>query len=164
MTPPPSASTGNAQTGPDAGVEVDVDVVESWSLLVRYHRMAVNEMDHGLRERCGYSLDHYDVLHQINEHDGPIRMGDLAARLLVANSSCNRIVGRLVDDGHVARVKGEHDRREVFVALTAAGKRLRRRMAVIHTRDIRRLFGERLSDDQHRSLLLTLQALIGSDP
>lgn len=63
-------------------------------------------MDQHLRATFGQSLDDYDVLHQISVHGGPIRMGDLAENLLVANSSCNRIVGRLVDGGFAERRHG----------------------------------------------------------
>ena len=68
-----------------------------------------------------------------------IRMGELAERLLVANSSCTRLVGKLVRSGHLVRRAGDVDRREVLVTLTAAGRTLHRRMAALHTRDIERL-------------------------
>lgn len=135
------------------------EVVASWSLLVRYHRRVLAAMDASLREQTGRSLDEYDALHQIAEHPGPIRMGDLAERLVVANSSCHRIVGRLVDDGHVRRARGTTDRREVLVDLTPSGRRLRRRMAVVHTRDIHRLFGAPLSPEQHHELARMLTVL-----
>ncbi len=116
-------------------------------------------MDEHLRTGHGRTLDDYDVLHQIHEHSGPIKMGDLAARLLLAKSSCNRVVGRLVADGHVERAAGEHDRREVVVTLTTEGKRLRRAMAVTHTLDINELIGARLSEQQVTQLERALQSL-----
>lgn len=122
-------------------------VVDIWERLVRFHRAATTTMDANLRAGFGHSLDDYDVLHQIHTHGGPIRMGDLAERLLVANSSCNRVVGRLVEAGLVSRTHGTRDRRVVEVELTAAGKALRRRMAAVHTRDIRRLVGDALPID-----------------
>ena len=121
------------------------NVVRTWERLVRYHRTATKAMDQNLRARYGRSLDDYDVLHQISAHGSPIRMGELAEKLLVANSSCNRIVGRLVEAGLVTRDQGGTDRREVLVDLTPQGRRLHRRMAAIHTRDIERLFGAPLS-------------------
>ena len=111
-------------------------------------------------ETFDHSLDDYDVLHQIHRHGGPIRMGDLAERLLVANSSCNRVVGRLVEAGLVARTHGPHDRRVVQVELTAAGRALRRRMAAAHTRDIRRLVGDALDADDGAHLDHALRRLL----
>ena len=120
--------------------------VVTWERLVRYQRAAVRAMDERLRSTFGHPLEDYDVLHQAAVHRGPIRMGELADRLVVANSSCTRIVGRLVAAGLLERRRGPHDRREVLVVLTPAGQRLHRRMAAAHTRDIERHFSSRLSD------------------
>jgi DNA-binding MarR family transcriptional regulator len=132
----------------------------TWERLVQFHRIATTAMDDSLRVNCGHSLDEYDVLHQMHSHGEPIRMGALAERLLIANSSCNRMVGRLVEAGFIARVHGENDRRNVLVQLTAEGRRLRRRMAVAHTRDIDRLVGIRLSTSALANLDAALDTLL----
>lgn len=110
-------------------------------------------MDDRLRAGFGHGLDEYDILHQLSLHRMPVRMGDLADRLLVANSSCNRIVGRLVDAELVIRTQSELDGRVVLVSLTSAGKRLRRRMATAHARDI----------DIHFSSLLDVESMDAFD-
>lgn len=120
-------------------------VSSAWEGLVRVHRALTTTMDASLSERFDRSLDDYDVLHQLHVAGDPLRMGGLAERLLVANSSCHRLVGRLVDAGLVERRVGPQDRREVLVGLTAAGRRLYRSMAAVHGRDIQRLFGGRLT-------------------
>lgn len=134
--------------------------VSTWERLVQFHRIATTAMDESLRTYCGHSLDEYDVLHQMHRHGEPIRMGALAERLLIANSSCNRMVGRLVEAGFITRVYGEHDRRNVLVQLTTEGRRLRRRMAVAHTRDIDRLVGTRLSTSALSDLDAVLDTLL----
>ena len=117
-------------------------------------------MDQHLQATFGHSLDDYDVLHQISVHGGPIRMGDLAENLLVANSSCNRIVGRLVDGGFVERNHGESDGRVVLVDLTRAGNTLRRRMAAVHTRDIEARFGALISPTEATAIDAILRRLL----
>jgi DNA-binding MarR family transcriptional regulator len=134
--------------------------VSTWERLVQFHHITTTAMDDSLRDGCGHSLDEYDVLHQMHSHGEPIRMGALAERLLIANSSCNRIVGRLVEAGFIARVHGENDRRNVLVQLTVEGRRLRRRMAVAHTRDIDRLVGMRLSTSALADLDAALDTLL----
>ncbi len=134
--------------------------VDTWERLARFHRVATTSMDERLRERFGFSLDDYDVLHQIATHGEPVRMGELAGQLLVANSSCNRIVGRLAAAGLVERTRGAHDRREVFVDLTAEGQRLRRRMGAVHVRDIERLLDTPLSAPQLALLDSALRDLL----
>lgn len=117
----------------------EADPVALWEHLLRFQRATAAEMDRSLMDAFGHSLDEYDVLHQLAGADEPVRMGDLAEQLLVANSSCTRLVDRLVEAGHAERHTGPTDRREVRVALTADGRRLHRRLAAHHTRDIRRL-------------------------
>ncbi|MFT7599493.1 MAG: DNA-binding MarR family transcriptional regulator [Acidimicrobiales bacterium] len=142
----------------------DRSIVDTWERLVRYHRTTTAAMDRHLQTRFGHSLDDYDVLHQISVHGEPIRMGDLASNLLVANSSCNRIVGRLVDGGFVERSYGESDGRVVLVDLTPAGKTLRRRMAAVHTRDIQARFGTPMSPAEAAEIDKILQHLLTQAP
>lgn len=135
-------------------------VADTWERLVRYHRATTTAMDRHLQATCGHSLDDYDVLHQISVHDGPIRMGELAGNLLVANSSCNRIVGRLVDGGFIERTVSETDGRVVLVRLTRTGSALRRRMAAVHHRDIEAHFGAPLTAAQLADLDAVLRRLL----
>jgi DNA-binding MarR family transcriptional regulator len=134
-----------------------------WDDLLRFQRLTTLTMDRSLKDRFDHGLDDYDVLHQLVMADRPLTMGELAARLLVANSSCNRIVGRLVDVGLVERTPGPHDRRQVLAAPTTEGKRLHRRMAAVHTRDIERLLLDRLSDDERRTIGSVFNRLVADD-
>lgn len=138
--------------------------VDTWERLVRYHRATTDAMDRHLRSEFGHTLDDYDVLHQIGFHDGPIRMGDLAERLLVANSSCNRIVSRLVDAGFIERRHGDGDGRVVLVDLTRSGNSLKRRMAVVHTRDIQARFGSLINPTEAADIDAILRRLLGEPP
>jgi len=131
---------------------------------MRYHRMTTTAMDQHLRASFGRSLDEYDVLHQISVNGGTIRMGELAENLLVANSSCNRIVARLVDAGFVERQHGDTDGRVVLVGLTRAGNTLRRRMAAVHARDIEARFGALITPTEAADLDAILRRLLVEPP
>ena len=134
--------------------------IATWERLARFHRSTTDAMDAHLRAECGRTLDDYDVLHQVRAHDGPIRMGDLARSLLMANSSCNRIVGRLVDDDLLSRRRGTDDHREILLELTPEGRRQWRRMAAVHTRDIERSIATQLTERQQIQLDHLLQRLL----
>jgi DNA-binding MarR family transcriptional regulator len=138
--------------------------VDTWERLVRYHRAATKRMDAHLHAKFGRSLDDYDVLRQITTAGEPIRMGDLADRLLVAKSSCNRIVVRLVDAGLVERHTLDDDRRVTLVELSSAGRRAWRRMAAVHTRDIEKYFGAPLTSDDAAAVDVAMRKLIAELP
>lgn len=91
-------------------------------------------------------------------------MGDLAENLLVANSSCSRIVGRLANGGFIERSQGESDGRVVLVDLTTTGDSLRRRMAAAHVRDIEARFGAPLTPTQAADLDAILRRLLAKPP
>ena len=54
----------------------------------------------------------------------PVRMGELAAALRVAESTATRVVDRLVAEGLLQRLPDPTDRRTVRVALTGKGRGL----------------------------------------
>lgn len=134
-----------------------------WEEMVTFQRRVLVEMDRHLVAMTGRGLDDYDVLHQLSRVDGPSTMGDLATRLLVANSSCHRIVGRLVTDGFVEARQSDVDRRSRLVQLTGDGRRLHRKMAAVHGRDIEQLFTSRLTDGQLATLVEAFEHL-AADP
>ncbi len=138
-------------------------MIDGWESLVRYHRTVTERMDAALRSQFGATLDQYDVLFQLSSQEWPMRMGELAERLLIANSSCHRLVGTLVSAGFVRRERGEIDRREVLVSLTPEGRRQWRRMAAVHTRDIERWFGDPLTASEHATFAGLLAKLAASD-
>jgi DNA-binding MarR family transcriptional regulator len=57
-----------------------------------------------------------------------------------------------VEAGLIERHHDKVDGRVVLVQLTSDGKRIRRRMAATHTRDIRRLVGAPLDSSAHQAL------------
>ena len=62
-------------------------------------------------------LDHLDTTH-------PTILGDLAAHMGVTPATMSIAVGRLVDQGYVARILHPTDRRKVQLRLTDAGARI----------------------------------------
>lgn len=118
-----------------------------WKEMLTFHRRAVTVMDQHLQSEFGHGLDDYDVLHQLSQAGVPLRMGDLAERLLVANSSCHRIVSRLADAGFLHVASDENDRRSRLVSLSEPGTSQYRRMARVHRNDIDQQFSDRIVPD-----------------
>ena len=55
------------------------------------------------------------------EREGPMRLGELAAREAVSAPSMSRIVAALVDGGHARRERDPQDGRAALVAITDGG-------------------------------------------
>ena len=111
----------------------------TWERLLRFHRRTLARLDDDLRDAADLRLDDYDVLHQLSiAEGGRLRMGELADRMLIAPSSCSRIVDRLVRRDLVERDRDPVDRRVVWAGLTREGRRRHRRAAAVHVRGIAR--------------------------
>jgi DNA-binding MarR family transcriptional regulator len=126
-------------------VRPSAERLEVWQRWLLAQKVLVERLDHDLREQCDMTLEDYDVLVQLAQQPSArARMSDLAEALLIARSSCTRIVGRLEDVGWVRRDADRDDRRVVWATLTPRGRRRLRRAAVVHLRGVQDAFARHL--------------------
>ena len=143
-----------------AGQHPSRGVLETWRALLGYVRRATADLDAELRDQAAMGLEDYDVVYQLSQ--GPpegMRMSALAGSLLVAASSCTRLIGHLVDVGWVERRPDPGDGRAVVVALTAPGRHALSRASVVHVQGIGRVFSSRLEVPQLDALNEALERL-----
>ncbi len=114
----------------------------------------MRQLDTDLREATGLRLADFDVLAQLADAGGELRMTELALRTLLSRSGLTRRVARLADEGLVRRANASEDGRGVVVALTDAGVARVTATVPVHLRGVSELFAERL-DDQELALLET---------
>ena len=126
--------------------------LEAWRSLLRAHATLMRRLDRDLEGETGLALADFDVLAQLAEAHGELRMTELADRALISRSGMSRRVARLAAQGLVRRDKAGTDGRGVVVALTEAGIARLAETAPVHARGISKLFVARL-DDQELALL-----------
>ena len=126
--------------------------LEAWRSMLRAHATLTRRLDTELEQETGLALADYDVLAQLAQAHGELRMTELADRALISRSGMSRRVARLVDEGLVRRDKAGTDARGVVVALTKAGIARLAATAPVHARGISTLFVAQL-DDQELALL-----------
>ena len=124
----------------------------AWRTLLRAHATLMRRLDTDLEQETGLALADYDVLAQLAEVHGALRMTELADRALISRSGMSRRVARLVDEGLLRRDRAGTDARGVVVALTEAGIARLAETAPVHARGISKLFVAQL-DDQELALL-----------
>lgn len=124
----------------------------AWRSLLRAHASLLRRLDTDLQRATGLALADFDVLAQLAEAHGALRMTELADRVLISRSGMSRRVARLVDEGLLRRDRAGTDGRGVVVALTEAGIARLAATAPVHARGISELFVAKL-DDQELALL-----------
>jgi DNA-binding MarR family transcriptional regulator len=126
--------------------------LEAWSSLLRAHATLMRRLETDLAQATGLALADFDVLAQLANAGGELRMTELANRALISRSGMTRRVARLVDEGLVRRANVDADRRSVVVALTDAGIARLTETAPVHVRGVSELFVAQL-DDQELAVL-----------
>src|SRR5215212_7843288 len=124
----------------------------AWRSLLRAHATLLRRLDTDLQQETGLALADFDVLAQLAEAHGELRMTELADRALISRSGMSRRVARLAADGLLRRDKAGTDGRGVVVALTEAGVARLAATAPVHARGLATLFVAQL-DDQELALL-----------
>jgi len=132
----------------------------AWRSLLQAQATLMRQLDTDLWEETGLRLADFDVLAQLAEAGGELRMTELAARTLVSRSGLTRRVARLVDEGLVRRANATGDGRGVVVALTDAGVARVTETAPVHLRGVSKLFVERLDDQELAVLERALRKVI----
>jgi DNA-binding MarR family transcriptional regulator len=127
---------------------------QAWRALLQAQATLMRQLDTELKHDTGLRLADFDVLAQLAEAGGELRMTELATRTLLSRSGLTRRVARLVDVGLVHRANATEDGRGVVVALTDAGVARVAETVPVHLRGVSKLFVERL-DDQELAILET---------
>jgi DNA-binding MarR family transcriptional regulator len=120
--------------------------VDAWRALLDAHATLMRTLDSDLREQIGLPLNDFDVLAQLGNAGGELRMSELAARVFMSRSGMTRRIAALIDEGLVGRCSAQDDGRGVVVALTDAGVTRLAEAIPIHLRGVSKLFVERLDD------------------
>jgi DNA-binding MarR family transcriptional regulator len=101
-----------------------------------------------LAEKTGLSLGDFDVLAQLANAGGELRMTELATRAFSSRSGMTRRIDRLVDEGLVTRLATDADGRGVVIALSDAGLARLTETIPVHLRSVAELFVAPLSEQE----------------
>jgi DNA-binding MarR family transcriptional regulator len=125
---PPKRHEGAAHGQPGAGLlflrEEELRLAQDMlSLAIR----DLNEAPDAILNEIGFGRAHHRTMHWIGRKPG-LNVGDLLVILGITKQSLTRVLGPLVQDGYVAQVQGQRDRRQRLLSLTEKGAALERRL------------------------------------
>jgi DNA-binding MarR family transcriptional regulator len=124
----------------------------AWRALLKARATLLRQLSVDLERKTGLTLGDFDVLGQLAEAGGTLRMTELADRTLSSRSGMTRRVDRMVDEGRVRRDSADGDARGVVVALTQAGLSRLTETLPVHMRGVSELFVEKLDDQELAAL------------
>lgn len=124
----------------------------AWKALLKARATLLRRLATDLEKKTGLTLGDFDVLGQLAEAGGALRMTELADRTLSSRSGMTRRIDRMVEEGVVRRASADGDARGVLVALTDAGLSRLAETAPVHLRGVAELFVARLDDEELAAL------------
>lgn len=129
-----------------------------WLRLLTCTNLLDNEVRTRLKSTADTTLPRFDILAQLERHDGPMSMGELSKRLMVSNGNVTGLVDRLAREGHVDRTPSPDDRRVQMVSLTPEGEKFFAKIAKDHRHWVGAMMAD-LSADEMKTLYELLARL-----
>lgn len=133
-----------------------------WRSLLEAHATITQQLAAELEAERDLPLSWYEVLLQLSEAGGKLRMAELSSRMIIHKSSLTRLVDRLEDAGLVAREPCLTDGRGHYAVLTRDGRETFRRAAPVHLRGVQREFARHLTETDVIALQRILTKLPGA--
>lgn len=152
--PPPLATIPHvvpdppARRAPDSTEPLTPDEYHAWRGFLRAHQALFRALDEELVHDADLPFVNYDVLVQLANAGGRLRMRDLAGRLLVSRSGATRLIDRMERDGLVSRERCSQDGRGQYAVLTPAGMSALEQARPTHLRGVRQRFLAQIDDEQ----------------
>jgi len=134
-------------------VLLDEEELAAWRGMLRTHAELTRELDAELAREHDMPLSSYEVLLYLNDSNGGrMRMSELADSVLLSRSGLTRLVDRLERQGLLKRERCESDARGLFAEITPEGRRAFAAARKTHLDGVRRVFLNRFSRDELRTL------------
>jgi DNA-binding MarR family transcriptional regulator len=134
-------------------------VVRAWARLMKAQQLALASIERALKTAGLPPLAWYDVLLELERAgENGLRPFELEREMLLAQYNLSRLIDRVEKAGYVERRACDDDGRGHVIAITAAGKHMRRRMWPVYAAAIQGVLGDHLSEKQSE----VLDALLGT--
>ena len=135
-------------------------VTKAWIRLVRARHAVVSAVEADGKAAGALPMEWYDVLWELERHDGGMRPFEMEQRLLFAQYNLSRLIDRLVEAGLVRKEICPTDKRGQVLFITEAGKKARKASWPHYARAVNKHLGDKLSETETEKLAALLGKLI----
>ncbi len=116
---------------------LDADQQASWRAFLLGSTLLFDRLDDDLRRHHEISLVEYEILVRLSEHDGRMRMAQLASALAHSRSRVTHTIKRMEQAELVTRATSADDGRGVVAEITERGRLLLGHVAPTHVGGVR---------------------------
>lgn len=124
----------------------------AWRVFLECAFAVIDILDAELRAEQDMTLRWYDVLVNLDQAKGGLRMSELAGRILASKSGLTGVVSQMEEAGLVRRERPPGDRRVTEVFITPDGSEALSAARVVHRRGIHEHFVQHLDPRELEAL------------
>jgi DNA-binding MarR family transcriptional regulator len=152
--------------GRSKGGGFEGDRKAAWERFLHAQAHIMQRLGRDLDDAGKIPLSTYDVLVQLSEAGGRLRLRDLVDRVVLSQPGLSRKIARLEDQGLVVRSPDPEDGRGVLVKISRSGRAALRSASVVHIAGVEREFTAKLSDSEAAVLAKVFARLldVNADP
>ncbi len=132
----------------------------AWEGFLHCQAALIQQLARELDEAGEIPLSTYDILVQVSEAGGRLRLRDLVDRVVLSQPGLSRKVARLEQEGLLDRLPDPTDGRGVLVKISRSGRSALRSAAQVHVSGIERTFASRIDDDEAAVLAKVFHRLL----
>lgn len=121
--------------------------------LLHFAFVLKGEIEAELGDQLSIGLADHEALINLRESGGALRMTDIADRLILSRGAITKLVDRLEDVGHVARVPSADDRRVTMVEITETGREVVGRSRAVIDEVAQKRWANRISEDEAATIV-----------
>ena len=118
------------------------------------------EIEERLQAQIGINLADNEALLHLVEATHPLKMTDIAERLVLSKGGTTKVVDRLEADGLVARLLDPADRRVTLVEITPEGREVSQRARGIVDGALEELWRRHLTDEEMGTILQAVDRVL----
>lgn len=132
----------------------------AWEGFLHCQAKLTQQLARELDEAGEIPLSTYDILVQLAEGGGRLRLRDLVDRVVLSQPGLSRKVARLEEEGLLDRLPDPRDGRGVLVKISRSGRAALRSASVVHMSGIERLFSSQIDDAEAATLARVFSRLL----
>lgn len=117
-------------------------------------------LEQRLVEETGMLLADNEALLNVGHATEPLRMSDIANRLVLSPGGATKVVDRLEDMGYLTRIPDPTDRRATLLQITEAGKEAMARNRAIVDEGLEAIWAEHVSDEEAQLIVDVMNRVV----
>lgn len=116
------------------------------------------DLEERLQQQTGLLLADNEAL--INLELQPMRMSEIAEKLVLSRGGTTKVIDRLEELGHVTRRPDPDDRRATLVEITDSGRRARADARTVVDRGLEEVWSQHISDEEAATIVEVMERVL----